>query len=172
MLGKFYPYEYVESIFDIDYEELYKRGYRALIFDVDDTLVPADYDSNEEVDDFFRKIQAIGFKTILLSNNCEERILSFLKNIDSPYIANAQKPYLQGYEKALEFLQVDKNQVIMIGDQIFTDVLGANRFNIPNILVKFIGFTEKKYLGKRRTLESVILYFYSKNKKMNSRIFK
>lgn len=92
MLNKLYPYEYVDSVFSIDFNELYKKGYRGIIFDIDNTLVHHGEDSTKEIDELFREIQKIGFKTLLLSNNGEERINRFLKNIRSLYISNAQKP--------------------------------------------------------------------------------
>ena len=71
---KFYPYEYVESVFMIDFEKLYLKGYRALIFDIDNTLVHHGDDSTPEVDSLFQKVQAIGFKTLLLTDNDEARV--------------------------------------------------------------------------------------------------
>ena len=84
MFKRFYPYEYVESVFSIDYDKLYDKGYRGLIFDIDNTLVHHGEDSTEEVDRLFKMMQDIGFKTVILSNNNEKRVKSFLSNIDSP----------------------------------------------------------------------------------------
>ena len=77
MFKLFYPYEYVESVFSIDYNKLYDMGYRGLIFDIDNTLVHHGDDSTPEIDNLFKVIQNIGFKTLLLSNNNEERIKKF-----------------------------------------------------------------------------------------------
>ena len=90
MLKKLYPYQYVESVFSIDYNELYKKGYKAIIFDIDNTLVPHGKDSTKQVDKLFKTIQNVGFKTLLLSNNTEERVKRFLKNINSLYICDAE----------------------------------------------------------------------------------
>ena len=100
MFKRFYPYAYVDSVFAINYQKLYNMGYRGLIFDIDNTLVHHGDDSTPEIDDLFFRIQKMGFKTLLLSNNTEERIESFLKNIDSLYIHDARKPEKAGYEKA------------------------------------------------------------------------
>ena len=86
MLKQFYPYEYAESVFAIDYEKLWQMGYRGLLFDIDNTLVHHGDDSTPEIDALFREIQAIGFKTLLLSNNEEKRINRFMQNITSYYI--------------------------------------------------------------------------------------
>ena len=79
MFKRFYPYAYVDSVFAINYQKLYNMGYRGLIFDIDNTLVHHGDDSTPEIDDLFFRIQKMGFKTLLLSNNTEERIESFLK---------------------------------------------------------------------------------------------
>ena len=170
MLNKLYPYEYVDSVFSIDFNELYKKGYRGIIFDIDNTLVHHGEDSTKEIDELFREIQKIGFKTLLLSNNGEERINRFLKNIRSLYISNAQKPKKSNYLKALKMLNLNKNEVVFIGDKIFTDILGANRSGIPNILVKFMYKENETNFGKRRQLENVILEFYRRNRKAQNRI--
>lgn len=170
MFKKFYPYEYIENVFYIDYRKLYEKGYRGIIFDIDNTLVPHGTDSVREIDELFKFIQNIGFKTILLSNNGEERIKRFLKNIDSLYISNAEKPKIDGYLKAMDMLKLRRNQVVFIGDQVFTDIYGANKAGIANILVKYIGYYEKEKKGTRRNLEKIILKLYKRNKSCRNRI--
>lgn len=160
----FYPYSYVDSVFQIDFNELYKNGYRGLVFDIDNTLVPHGDDSTKETDDLLINLLNIGFKLIILSNNTEERITRFLKNIDIPYIYDAQKPKKEGYLKAIQILNLDKDKILFIGDQIITDIFGANRIKAKSILVKYIGFGTEKKIGKRRRLENFILYFYKKSR--------
>lgn len=170
ILEKFYPFEYVDSVFDIDYKKLYDKGYRGIIFDIDNTLVPHGKPSTKEVDELFVSIQNIGFKTFLLSDNGISRIEEFLKNIDSLYIDNANKPHTENFNKAVEMLQLSKNQVVYIGDQIFKDIYGANKSGIDNILVKFIGWETETKIGIRRRIEKIILKFYRLNKSYQNRI--
>lgn len=170
ILEKFYPFEYVDSVFDIDYKKLYDKGYRGIIFDIDNTLVSHGKPSTKEIDELFISIQNIGFKTFLLSDNGKTRIEEFLKNIDSLYIDNADKPHIENFNKAVEILQLSKNQVVYIGDQIFKDIYGANKSGIDNILVKFIGWETETKIGIRRKLEKVILKFYRLNKSYQNRI--
>ena len=92
MIRELFPSETARSVFAIDYERLYRLGYRALLFDIDNTLVHHGDDSTPQVDALFEKINGIGFRTLMLSNNNEERILRFLKNIDADYIDEAGKP--------------------------------------------------------------------------------
>ena len=170
MLKKYYPYEYVENVFTIDYNKLYEKGFRGIIFDIDNTLVPHGADSTPEVDKLFIDIQKIGFKTILLSNNNEERVKRFIKNIDTMYICDAEKPKTKNFLKAVEMLDLPKNQVVMIGDQTFTDILGANKSGIPSILVKFIGYYTENKIGIKRNIEKIILKLYTKNKSSKNRL--
>ncbi len=160
MLKLFYPYEYVESIFAIDYHKLYQMGYRGIIFDIDNTLVHHGDDSTPEIDALFQEIHKIGLKTLLLSNNDTERIERFNQNIDSLYIPDADKPNTSNYYKALTMLNLPKEKVIMVGDQLFTDIYGANRCGMANILVRFIRLEGETKIGKKRALEKCILAFY------------
>lgn len=170
MLRLFYPCEYAESVFSIDYEKLYKMGYRGILFDIDGTLVPHGNDSTEAVDALFRTIHEAGLKTLMLSNNSEERIRRFLKNIDSLYIYDAGKPHTASYDKAVKMLDLRKEETLCIGDQIFTDILGSNKSGIDSILVKFLCHENETKIGKRRTLEMVILWFYSKSRRYRNRL--
>ena len=170
MLKKYYPYEYVESVFTINYKKLYEKGFRGIIFDVDNTLVPHGEDSTPEVDELFKKIQDMGFKTYILSDNGKKRLDKFLENIDCQYIDNANKPQPDNYFKAIENMGLDKSKVVYIGDQVFTDILGANRCGIASILVKFIGYYTETKIGIKRNIEKIILRMYSKSKKYQHRL--
>lgn len=165
MLKKFYPNSYVDSVFSIDYSKLYKMGYRGLIFDIDNTLVHHGEDSTPEIDKLFQYIQSLGFKTLLLSNNSQERVERFIKNINTLYIHNAEKPKKKNYLKAIKILEIKKEEAVVIGDQIFTDIFGANRSKLDNILVQYIKDKNETDIGKRRKLENKILKFYFKSKK-------
>ena len=160
MFTRYYPSEYVEDVFTIDYAKLYRQGFRALIFDIDNTLVPHGGDSTEKVDRLFERLHSMGFKTLLLSNNSEERILRFIRNIDTAYIYDAEKPNHVGFQSSVVQLGVGYNEAVVIGDQVFTDILGANRAGLSSILVKYIGYYKKEKKGIKRNLEKIILYLY------------
>ncbi|MDE6671118.1 MAG: YqeG family HAD IIIA-type phosphatase [Ruminococcus sp.] len=164
MLEKFYPTAYAENVFSVDYEKLYRKGVRGIIFDIDNTLVHHGDNSNSNIDELFRNLHRKGFRTVLLTDNDKPRVERFIRNIDIPYICDAGKPAPDSYYKALEIMNVRKKQAVVIGDQIFTDILGANRAGIKSILVKFIRLPEEKYIGKRRYLEKLILLFDRRKK--------
>ena len=170
MFRNYYPDIHVPSVFNIDYQKLYQKGYRGIIFDLDNTLVHHGDDSTPEIDALFHTIHGIGLKTIILSDNTEERILCFLKNIDSPYISDANKPDIQGYQKALTILGVSTEQVVCIGDQVFRDIYGANCAGISNILVDFIRLSDEKRIGKKRWLEKLVLLLYKGSSRHTNRI--
>ncbi len=154
---RYFPDKYYDSVHDIPYEALYSAGYRALIFDIDNTLVHHGDDSNADVDSFFKRLHGIGFATLLLSNNSEQRIKRFNENIQTLFIADADKPNTRSYLQALDMLRLEAKRVIVIGDQIFTDILGARRSGIPCILVHFIRQEGEQSIGLRRYVERAIL---------------
>lgn len=170
MFKRFYPYEYAENVFCIDYGKLYKKGYKGIIFDIDNTLVHHGDDSTPEIDSLFNEIHNIGLKTLLLTDNNQKRVERFMKNIDSLYICEAQKPCVDAYNKAVKMLGAEKKEIICIGDQIFKDILGANKSGIASILVQFIRLEGEVKIGKRRQAEKVILWFYKKNKRFRHRL--
>lgn len=160
MLKKYYPCEYVESVFVIDYCKLLSLGYKGIIFDIDNTLVPHGKDSTPEVDELFRNIHKLGLKTVLLSNNDDRRIERFIQNIDTPYISEANKPDTKGFLEAVKMLGINKSEAVVIGDTTFTDIVGANLSGIDNILVKFIRQKSERWIGFKRILEKFILLSY------------
>ena len=137
-MNKLFPRLYKKDIYDIDYKGLYDRGFRAILFDIDNTLTTHGTKADSSNVAFFKNLRDIGFKTCLISNNKEERVLPFAQTVDSPYIYKANKPSKRGYKKAMDLLVVKDTQTAVVGDQIFTDILVANRSGIPNIIVKYI----------------------------------
>ena len=160
---QFFPKEYLDSTYEIDFEKRYMDGKRGVIFDIDNTLVPHGLPADERALALFERLKAIGYQTVLLSNNKEPRVKSFAEQVGALYIYKAGKPLPVGYEKALELMQIEKSKALFIGDQIFTDVWGAKRCGIDTILVKPIHPKEEIQIVLKRYLEKPILYFYKKS---------
>ena len=160
MLKMFYPSVYYASTYDIDFQEYYDKGFRGIIFDVDNTLVPHDADADERAKKLFRDLRAIGFDTCLTSNNKEERVKRFNQDIHSHYIYKANKPAKSGYQKAMEKMGTDKTNTLFVGDQLFTDIWGAKKAGIDTYLVKPIHPKEEIQIVLKRVLERIVLYFY------------
>ena len=83
MFKVFYPYTYINSVFSPDYENLFQQGYRALIFDIDNTLVHHGSEVTQEIIDLFEMLHQIGFRTLLLSNNNAKRIAPFAETLNT-----------------------------------------------------------------------------------------
>ena len=165
MLKTFYPDEYVDSTYIIPFEKLYEEGYRGVIFDIDNTLVTHGAPADERAVALFERLKALGFSCCLLSNNQEPRVKMFNEAVNVHYIFNAHKPSTKNYEKAMELMGTDKGNTIFIGDQLFTDVWGAKRTGIRNILVKPIHPKEEIQIVLKRCLEKIVLFFYNRSKK-------
>lgn len=163
MFERFFPDRYVASTYIIDYEKLYEEGVRGLIFDIDNTLVPHGAPADERAVRLFARLKDIGFRCCLISNNQEKRVKTFNESIRVDYVYNAHKPSVKNYIKAMEIMGTDRESTVFIGDQLFTDVWGAKRAGIPNILVKPIHPREEIQIVLKRYLEKIVLYFYRKS---------
>lgn len=162
MLERFYPKEWVDSTYEIDWESWYKKGIRGAVFDIDNTLVPHGAPADDRARELFARLHAMGMKTCLLSNNKEPRVKPFAEQVDSPYIYKAGKPFVKNYKKAMKLMGTDEKNTIFVGDQLFTDVYGANRSGMYGILVKPINPKEEIQIVLKRYLEAIVLYFYRK----------
>ena len=165
MLQMMYPDEYLESTYQIDFEEMYNKGYRGVLFDIDNTLVPHGAPADERAIALFRRLKEIGFQTCLISNNKEPRVKSFCEQVGSPYIYKAGKPLPKGYLEGIRKMGIKKQNTIFVGDQIFTDVFGAKRAEVYTILVKPIHPKEEIQIVLKRYLEKIVLFFYRRSLK-------
>lgn len=165
MFRSFFPDEYIASTYIIPFETLYEEGYRGLVFDIDNTLVPHGAPADQRAVKLFQRLREIGFQTCLISNNQEPRVKPFAKQVESHYVFNAHKPSTKNYKKAMEIMGTDLENTIFIGDQLFTDVYGAKRTGMRNILVKPIHPKEEIQIVFKRYLEKIVLYFYMKERK-------
>jgi hypothetical protein len=165
MLQKFYPGEYLDSAYVIDYETLYQEGYRGIIFDIDNTLVPHGAPADERAIRLFGQLKDMGYQCMLLSNNKEPRVKMFNDAVGASYIYKAGKPKPGNYRVAMERMGTDTGNTLFVGDQIFTDIYGANLAGIRTILVKPIHPKEEIQIVLKRYLEKIVLFFYLKKQK-------
>lgn len=165
MFEKFFPDEYVASTYVIPFEKLYEEGYRGVIFDIDNTLVPHGAPADERAGKLFARLKSIGFQSCLISNNQKPRVEMFNREIGTKYICNAHKPSTKNYIRAMELMGTDRSNTVFVGDQLFTDVWGAKRAGIRNILVKPIHPKEEIQIVLKRYLERLVLHFYKKGLK-------
>ena len=166
MFKMFYPDAYLASAYVVPYEALYEKGYRGLIYDIDNTLVPHGAPADKRAIQLFEHLKEIGFHTCLISNNKEPRVKMFNEPIGTDYVYDAHKPSTKNYKKAMEIMGTTCENTIFIGDQLFTDVFGAKRSGIPSILVRPIHPMEEIQIVLKRYLEKIVLHFYKKQKNL------
>lgn len=165
ILERFYPKEWLESAYQIPWERWQAKGIRGVIFDIDNTLVPHGAPADKRALALFERLHGLGMKTCLLSNNKEPRVASFAVQVDSPYIYKAGKPGRRNYMRAMEIMGTGRDTTLFVGDQLFTDVYGANRCGIYGILVKPIDPKEEIQIVLKRYLEAPVLHLYRKRQK-------
>ncbi len=164
MFERLYPDEYYDSAYVIPYEELYAQGYRGIIYDIDNTLVPHGAPADERSIELFKRLKAIGFDMTLLSNNKQARVDMFNKDVNVHTIHKAGKPKKEGYLEACRLMGTDPSNTISVGDQIFTDVWGAKRAGIRSFMVRYIDPKEEIQIVLKRRLEYFVLKEYRKHK--------
>lgn len=155
-----FPDEYKMSSYEIDYQKLYKEGFRGIIYDIDNTLVAHDAPANERAIKLLQEVRKLGFKICLLSNNKHPRVDLFNEKIGAYTVCEAGKPWRTGYIKAMQIMGTDRSDTIMIGDQILTDMWGANRTGVPCIMVKKLYRKEAFQVVLKRIPEAVIMSTY------------
>ena len=166
MLRKFYPKLYIGSIFELDLETLRKEGIKGIIFDIDNTLVPYDVaEPTEEIIQLFSKLKKENFKICLMSNNTEDRVVRFNQNLKVFAIHKSGKPRTKGFKRALELMNLKKEEVAIVGDQVFTDVYGGNKIGVKTILVQPVSDKDEWITKIKRGLEQRVIKLYEKDRK-------
>lgn len=156
-----FPDILLDSIYDIDPYMLKDKGIKGLIIDIDNTLVAWDIERpDNKAIQWIKTMTNKGFKICLISNNTFERVRIFNESLNLFSIPEAKKPTKKSFLKALKKLKLKPEQIAVIGDQIFTDVLGGNRFNMFTILVRPISDKEFPFIQVKRFIEKIILALY------------
>ncbi|MBQ9871588.1 MAG: HAD-IIIA family hydrolase [Eubacterium sp.] len=168
-MGRFlFPNEYYTSTYAIDFNHIYRLGYRGLLFDIDNTLVPHDAMTDERSRALLEALRRKGFSICFVSNNHEPRVADFVKELhveglpDPQYVFLAHKPMAQGYIKGIQKMRLRRSKVLFIGDQLFTDIWGANNAKLPSILVQPVAKETKFKIKLKRILEKPVIWLYLK----------
>lgn len=165
MFQNLYPDEDYASSYEIDYEAYYEQGYRGILFDVDNTIVEHDQPVTERAVALFERLAKIGFQTCIISNNKEHRVKPLADTLKSRYVFKAGKPSARGYLEGMRHMGTTPETTLFVGDQIFTDIWGANRADIHSVLVKPIAKHEEIQIILKRRLEWFVLHSYYRWKK-------
>lgn len=152
------PDLYYESIFFIDNNKLKEKGIEGIIIDLDNTLVAWDVkEADTKVINFINGLKHEGFKICIISNNTKKRVDKFNEILKLPAVHKAGKPKISPYLKAMKLLNTNQHNTAVIGDQLFTDVLGGNRLGLFTILVTPISQREFIWTRMVRRLERIVL---------------
>jgi len=168
-LKHFIPDSYVDSINDIDFDELHKAGKRLILCDLDNTLIS--YMQKEPTKDIFlfkEKIIKKGFEFVIVSNSRKDRVEHFANLLDVPFIKFAKKPLSGGLKRGIALAKKKYNpgQIVEIGDQLMTDVAGSKSLGIYTVLVKAIDRkTEVLPTRINRFFERRLIHFLKKKHK-------
>ena len=157
MFKKLIPDFYYDNVLCVDLEKLKSKGIEYVICDLDNTLDSHNQKfPSETALKFLGRLKDSGFNVCIISNGKHERVKAYLENYPLKYIAKAGKPLKKSYLKAMGEIGADPKKTAFIGDQIFTDVLGANRVGLTTILVEPIESFENSFFYIKRAFEKMV----------------
>ncbi|WP_018659459.1 YqeG family HAD IIIA-type phosphatase [Allofustis seminis] len=158
MLKVFKPTWMVKSIYHISPQELIANGVKIVLTDLDNTLIAWNHpDATEQSLQWIQKVVASGIDVVIISNNCTHRVKKVADMLHVPFISWAMKPFSRGFKKLQKRYNVKKSDVLMIGDQVFTDVVGSNLYGIDCVLVQPIEASDAWNTKINRYLEMKII---------------
>ena len=156
MLKKFIPKCYQENVFQINYDNLRKKGIKLLIFDLDNTLSLIDeVIPDQKIKELINNL-SVNFKILIASNNQENRVKNFCENLNCNYVSSSFKPTKRIARFIKKNYPYQFNEVAIIGDQLVTDIFLGNRCSIYTILVDPKGVKDLKVTGVNRFIENKI----------------
>ncbi len=156
-----FPHAIFHRITDIPFEFFKEKGINTLILDVDNTLTTHDNPVPAQgVIPWLRDAEKEGLKLIILSNNSEERVIPFARLLSLDFEAHGRKPLSDGFERIVKRLGKKPCECCLIGDQLFTDILGGRLFGIYCILVDYMEIEKTGFFKFKRALERFFMRFY------------
>ena len=160
---RFYPDYIYKCVGDIENGFFKKNGIKYAVLDIDNTLVPYTVKApTKPAVDFLKRLEAEDVLYCFLSNNNKKRVMLFNNNINAPYMANAKKPLLFGFNKIMKKINASEKNTILIGDQIFTDIWAGKRAGVLTLLVEPIEDKETLFFKFKRSLEKIVLNRFRK----------
>lgn len=160
MLKKFLPNEHVPRILDITPQKLKSMGIKGVITDLDNTLVAWDVkEATPEVIKWFKEMRDNDIKVTIISNNEQDRVRVFSEPLATPFVYSAKKPLRRAFVSTAKQMDLKKDEIVVVGDQLLTDVLGGNLAGLYTILVVPIVETDGKITRFNRMIERRILNF-------------
>ncbi|MEF3328444.1 YqeG family HAD IIIA-type phosphatase [Oceanobacillus oncorhynchi] len=158
MFSKFLPDEQIDQIFDLKPEKLKEKGIKGIITDLDNTLVAWDVkDATPDVITWFKTMEENDIKVTIISNNNQERVTVFSEPLGTPFVFSARKPLSRAFKTVAKQMDLKKEEILVVGDQVMTDVLGGNMAGFYTVLVIPVVQTDGKITKINRFMERIIL---------------
>ena len=157
-MKRFKPTYMIASVENIPFVLLERDNIKGLIFDVDNTIATMGKSITEGCYEWIKEAKELGYKICILSNSINlKKVKKIMTDLDVLGLCFAKKPSTKGFEMARNLPGLKKEEVMMMGDQVFTDVWGAKRFGIKSILVNPINKKEGPFTLVKRPIEKIIL---------------
>lgn len=154
----FIPDIYAQSIFTINYDKLKERNIKCILFDLDNTIAPISMkEPDKKIKDLFARIEDKGFKVIIVSNSAKKRVAPFKEKLNVDAACSAMKPSKKKYKKIMKLYQFKEAEIAAVGDQLLTDILGANRMGFTSILVNPLHTSDFIFTKFNRKIESHLM---------------
>ena len=170
MFKRFYPKKDVKTVFELNEKFFSSYNIKGVVFDIDNTLVTHDTPvPPKDILDYFDALEKKGIKIAIVSNNHAPRVDGFCKGLGYPYIARAWKPFKKNLCAIRDKLGLKSEEVCLVGDQIFTDIYGANRMGFYSVLVTAVGKNETNLVAIKRCFEKLVLKEYRKSLKKQTK---
>lgn len=158
ILKKCLPNEFVKSVHELDENFYRSHDIKAVIFDIDNTLVcHTEPEPPQSVADYFALLKKWGVKAAIVSNNTAERVGTFSAPLGVPFAARAYKPRKKPLKKIAAVLGVPCKNICLVGDQLFTDIFGANRMGFYSVAVTALGENETGFVSFKRFFEKMLI---------------
>lgn len=158
MFSKFKPTWMLEAIYQLTPEQLAKHNIRAVLTDLDNTLIAWNNpDGTKELLHWIDTMKEAGIPVVVVSNNKAERVERAISHLELDYVARALKPLAKGMNEAANKLGLPKKEIIMVGDQLMTDIRASNGAGIRSILVRPIVASDAWNTKPNRAMEKVVM---------------
>ena len=148
----------LESIYELDLSFLEEKGIRGVILDMDNTLLPfGTTEVDEQMIQWVESLKEAGYRLCVVSNSAQQKGDNLTSRVGIPAIWHATKPRRGAFRRALQKMELNPEEAVAIGDQVFTDVLGGNRLGLFTILVPQLGSKDFIWTRMMRRLERKVL---------------
>ena len=137
LFKRFIPFAHAQSVYEIDPQFFVKCGIKNLFIDLDNTLDSYRAETpKQETIDLVNKIKETGVNPVVISNNKGHRVGGYVEKLGIDYVFSARKPFAKKINRFIEEHKLDKNEVMLVGDQMMTDVLAAHNAHIRVVLTE------------------------------------